>query len=110
MFGGIRTSTIATSGRFSGSPQEAGSILDCRHHLAVDLGQQPYETLAEQHRVIGHHHAHGTRLSHPVQRVMHSSSWQLRNCRGQLRGATRREDTVNVPSTPARRSARPARP
>ena len=42
----------------SDGPQEAGSIFDCGNDLAVDFGQQPDETLAKQHRVIGHNDTH----------------------------------------------------
>jgi len=50
----------------SDGPQEAGSILDCSHDIAAGFGQQPDQTLAEQHGVIGHHHSHAPYAARPA--------------------------------------------
>ena len=58
--GGMRMSTIATSGRCSLHEREQlVAVGGAPDHVEAGLGEQPREPLAQEHRVVGEDHAHG---------------------------------------------------
>ena len=59
LVGGIRMSTTATSGRWRADlAQELLRVAGLGHHLEpVLLVEQAHDALAQQHRVVRHHHA-----------------------------------------------------
>ena len=58
--GGIRMSTTAASGRFSGDLADEGlRVTHCCHDVDPGVGEDGGDALPGEHRVVGDHDPHG---------------------------------------------------
>jgi hypothetical protein len=76
--GGIRMSTIATSGRCASTRATSCSPSSTCDDLTAGVGEQPRELIAQQHRVVGEDHPHGISARSTVTRSGGLTTWCLR--------------------------------
>ena len=98
--GGMRMSTIATSGRCASTSASSSSPSAARpDDVEARLGEQPREPLAQEHRVVGEDHSHGISACTTVPRPGGLST-SSRPPSASTRSASPRSPVPRAPSAP----------